>query len=245
MAPHLLPGLLGLSTRDQAEQCSRVSALSTAHVQDELPLDESQGSVLRLLAALAQCARQALEALGSGSGGGAAAAPAADAVQHWALAGRLQAAVARMEAAGTERMLRECLQVAPADFPEPAAAGATASSAGLYARSLLLHRTFEYFTFAGADERDEILPPAAQLAAELHEFAQLPEQQATARLALARAAAERSCAFLGCPNLASGHAREEMGKRNQLCSACRMVRCVWVRSGRDWGRGERKLEGGG
>lgn len=50
--------------------------------------------------------------------------------------------------------------------------------------------------------RRDVLPPARQLAVALLEWQQQPEQQAAARLEMAQAAAQRSCAYVRCPNLA-------------------------------------------
>ena len=48
---------------------------------------------------------------------------------------------------------------------------------------------------------EEVQPAASELAAALQAFWQLPEQRAAAELALAQAAAGRSCAYLRCANL--------------------------------------------
>ena len=52
--------------------------------------------------------------------------------------------------------------------------------------------------------RSELLPPATQLAAALLDWWRRPEQQQQDALALAQAAAARSCAYLSCANLGGG-----------------------------------------
>ena len=68
------------------------------------------------------------------------------------------------------------------------------------------------------------LAPARRLAAALWAWHQQPEQQAEHRLALARAAAGRACAYLRCANLAGeGGPAAGQGAGSSKCSACRMT----------------------
>lgn len=70
--------------------------------------------------------------------------------------------------------------------------------------------------------------PAARLAAALLQHWRQPERQQEDALALALAAAARSCAHLRCANIAQegGPAAGE-GERSAKCSACRAVWCVF------------------
>ena len=73
---------------------------------------------------------------------------------------------------------------------------------------------------------EQVQPAAAELAAALHAYWQLPEQRAAAELALAQAAAGRSCAYLRCANLgAEGGAATGEGVGSK--------RCRWVGEGLD------------
>ena len=75
-----------------------------------------------------------------------------------------------------------------------------------------------------------LLPAARKLAEALQAYWQLPEQQAAARLEVARAAAARSCAYLRCSNLAAeGGVSAGEGKGSLRCSGCRVV--WWVPAG--------------
>ena len=68
------------------------------------------------------------------------------------------------------------------------------------------------------------LPPATRLAAALLQHWRRPEQQQEDALALAQAAAARSCAYLRCANVGGegGPAAGE-GAGSARCSACRSV----------------------
>ena len=85
----------------------------------------------------------------------------------------------------------------------------------------------------------QVLPAAAAAAELLQQHWAEPEQVAAARLELARAAATRSCAYLGCANL-GGEGGPDAGQRpgSQRCSACRAVwYCGTACSHADWRQG--------
>ena len=69
-----------------------------------------------------------------------------------------------------------------------------------------------------------LVQPAAQLAAALLQYWQLPEQVAAAQVELARAAATRACSNLRCANLGGegGWAAGE-GEGSRKCSGCRLA----------------------
>ena len=82
----------------------------------------------------------------------------------------------------------------------------------------------------------QLLRPAAELAAAVQAYFELPEQQAAARLELARIAATRSCAYLRCANLEGGSGR------GRTCSACKAVKyCGTACSHADWRAGHKRV----
>ncbi|PRW33756.1 hypothetical protein C2E21_7361 [Chlorella sorokiniana] len=85
----------------------------------------------------------------------------------------------------------------------------------------------------------EVQPVAAELAAALQQYWQLPVQRAAAELDLATAASARSCAYLRCANLgAEGGPAAGEGVGSQRCSACRAVwYCGTACSHADWRQG--------
>jgi hypothetical protein len=89
-----------------------------------------------------------------------------------------------------------------------------------------------------------LLPPAAEVAALLQRYFELPEQEkeAAARaLELAQAAGGRSCANLWCANLTI-EGRETEGKPTQRCGQCRSVRyCSRACSVADWRAGHKRV----
>ena len=65
---------------------------------------------------------------------------------------------------------------------------------------------------------DQVQPAASELVAALQAYWQLPQQRAAADLALAQAAATRSCAYLRCANLgAEGGPEAGEGVGSQRC----------------------------
>ena len=91
--------------------------------------------------------------------------------------------------------------------------------------------------------RETFLPAAAPAAAALEAHLSQREQQAAARLELARVAATRSCAFLGCANLrASGGPDAGQGEGSLKCAACRAVwYCGTACSHADWRAGHKRV----
>jgi hypothetical protein len=86
-----------------------------------------------------------------------------------------------------------------------------------------------------------LLPPAAEVAALLHRYFELPEQEAVRALELAEAASARSCAYLSCFNLTM-ESREAEGKPTQKCGQCRSVRyCSRACSVEDWRAGHKRV----
>jgi hypothetical protein len=86
-----------------------------------------------------------------------------------------------------------------------------------------------------------LLPPAAEVAALLQRYFELPEQEAARALQLARAAGGRSCAYLCCANLTM-EGREAEGKLTQKCGQCRSVRyCSRACSVADWRAGHKRV----
>ena len=86
-----------------------------------------------------------------------------------------------------------------------------------------------------------LLPPAAEVAALLQRYFELPEQEAARALELAQAAGGRSCAYLWCANLAM-EGREAEGKPTQKCGQCRPVRyCSRACSVEDWRAGHKRV----
>lgn len=79
-----------------------------------------------------------------------------------------------------------------------------------------------------AQHAQQLLVPAAEAAAAaLHRYWALPEQAAADRLALARAAAARSCADLRCPNVSlEGGPGAGEGVGCQRCGGCAAVWCA-------------------
>jgi membrane protease subunit (stomatin/prohibitin family) len=88
-------------------------------------------------------------------------------------------------------------------------------------------------------ELKPLMQPAAQAAALVRQYWQLPEQVAAARLEVAQAAATRSCAYLGCANLGmSGGLAAGQGVGSKLCSGCRVAwYCGSECSHADWKTG--------
>jgi hypothetical protein len=77
-----------------------------------------------------------------------------------------------------------------------------------------------------AQQAEELLVPAAEgAAAALHRFWALPAQAAADRLALACAAAARSCANLRCPTVSlEGGPGARQGVGCKRCSGCAVAR---------------------
>jgi hypothetical protein len=86
-----------------------------------------------------------------------------------------------------------------------------------------------------------LLPPAAEVAALLQRYFELPEQEAARALELAEAMGGRSCANLWCANL-TVEGREAEGKPTQKCGQCRSVRyCSRACSVADWRAGHKRV----
>ena len=83
--------------------------------------------------------------------------------------------------------------------------------------------------------------PAAEVAALLQRYFELPEQQGARELEVAAAAGGRSCAYLWCANL-TVEGREAEGKPTQKCGRCRSVRyCSRACSVADWRAGHKRV----
>ena len=92
-----------------------------------------------------------------------------------------------------------------------------------------------------ADQLRRLLPPAAEVAALLQRYFELPGQEAARALEMAHAAGGRSCAYLCCANLAM-EGREAEGKLTQKCGQCRSVRyCSRACSVEDWRAGHKRV----
>ena len=92
-----------------------------------------------------------------------------------------------------------------------------------------------------ADQLRRLLPPAAEVAALLQRYFELPEQEAVRAVGLAEAASGRSCAYLSCSNLTM-ESREAEGKPTQKCGQCRSVRyCSRACSVADWRAGHKRV----
>ena len=136
--------------------------------------------------------------------------------------GRQQAAGSLLEASGSSGQLLAAVRVAHTAL-QAALSGGLQQQAPLSARQLV----------------QSVLPHACQLATALQAYWQRPEQQVGDRLAVARAAAARSCAYLRCANLAGvGSPAAGQGGGSLRCSGCKAVwYCGTVCSHADWRQG--------